>query len=59
MHTGQVHHDQVHDEPPGCSLNEARLLLVTLDYIVPEGWGTIKRTRTPGFMLLFQNSEMC
>ena len=32
------------DEPPGRSLNEARLLLVTLDYIIPEDWGAIKRT---------------
>lgn len=32
------------DEPPGRSLNEARLLLVTLDYIIPEDWGVIKRT---------------
>lgn len=32
------------DEPPGRSLNEARLCLVALDYITPEDWGAIKRT---------------
>jgi hypothetical protein len=32
------------DEPPGRSLNEARLCLVVLDYITPEDWGAIKRT---------------
>ncbi len=32
------------DEPPGRSLNEARLSMVTLDYIIPEDWAAIKRT---------------
>lgn len=32
------------DEPPGRSLNEARLCLVALDYIIPQDWGAIKRT---------------
>lgn len=32
------------DEPPGRSLNEARLCLVALDYITPEDWGAIHRT---------------
>ena len=32
------------DEPPGRSLSEARLSMVTLDYIVPEDWAAMHRT---------------
>jgi biotin operon repressor len=32
------------DEPPGRSLDEARLGIVALEYITPEDWGAVKKT---------------
>jgi hypothetical protein len=32
------------DEPPGRSLDEAKLCLVALEYITPEDWGAVKKT---------------